>query len=181
MNSQKLKEDLIEISNRVVLPEYVIQILPRLAEGNMTKREIEQCCFESKTYYTIAKVDFLHFIFEYIRLSLEDNVLTSEEKEVILYFKEVMDILPGDFLLHTNQQVRSVLEYQFSRIYDDNYINSDEVLLKNDLQALFDLDFKEINHYSQSEAITSLKLGAKVEDLDVQFTHKEYFNLKNIL
>lgn len=181
MDIQKLEENLLQISNRVSLPDHIMQILPGLASGVLNRSEVEQTAREKGIYYMIAKVDYLHFIFEYIRLSLEDNVLTTEEKEVITYFKKVFDIQPGDFKQHCNPQIRSVLETQFARIYDDNCITAAESLLKDDLQQLFDLSFDEINHYSQSEAITSLKLGADLKNLDVQFTHKEYFELKKLL
>ena len=34
-----------------------------------------------------AKIEFLHLIFEYIKITLEDNILTTAEKENINYLK----------------------------------------------------------------------------------------------
>lgn len=181
MDTQKLKEDLQIIANTVILPDHIIGIIPRLSEGNITRLEVEKHCLDDNVYDTIAKVNFLQLIFEYINLALADNLLTIEEKDVISYLKKAFDIKPGDFLMHANQQIHEVLSYQFARIYGDNYITSDEILLKADLQQIFDLDFTSINKYSQTEAVTSLKLGAEIENLDVQFTHQQYFELKSIL
>ncbi len=144
MDTQKLKEDLQIIASTVILPDHIIGIIPRLSEGNITCLEVEKHCLDDNVYDTIAKVNFLQLIFEYINLALSDNL-------------------------------------QFARIYADNYITSDEILLKADLQQIFDLDFASINKYSQIEAVTSLKLGAEIENLDVQFTHQQYFELKSIL
>jgi hypothetical protein len=124
-------------------------------------------------------VDFLHLIFEYIKLSLEDNLLTNEERDHIKYLKRLFHIQPGDFQLHNSWQVEKVIGFQLSKIYEDNFVTSDEALLKVDLQELFDLSFDQMNEYSKKEAIVSIQKGAAAEDLDVFFTHNEYFKLRS--
>jgi hypothetical protein len=181
MNIDKLKHELQEIQSRVELPLHIRQIMSKISEGKITISEVEQSCLDFNTNNSIAKVNFLHFIFEYVRIALRDDILSSEEKEVIGYFKRIFKIIPGDFMFHTNEQVENVIKYQLSQMYSDNNITSEEALLKIDLQELFDLSFDQMNEYSKSEATTSLKQGADIGDLDVFFTHTEYFDLKRKL
>jgi len=93
--------------------------------------------------------------------------------------KRIFKIIPGDFIFHTKNQVENVIKYHLSKMYDDNYITPEEASLKIDLQELFDLSFDQMNEYSKLEASVSLKQGADIGDLDVFFTHTEYFDLKN--
>lgn len=181
MNIDNLKVDLREIHNRVLLPQHIGDLISKISEGNITIAEVERSCFNFDTNYSIAKVNFLHFIFEYIRIALKDDLLSTEEKEVIGYFKRIFKIIPGDFIFHTNDQVENVITYQLTKMYSDNYITQEEALLKIDLQELFDLSFDQMNEYSKLEATVSLKQGADIGDLDVFFTHTEYFDLKNKL
>jgi hypothetical protein len=181
MNIDKLKIDLEEIQDRVKLPHYIKDVISKISEGNITIAAVEKCCLNFDTNYSIAKVDFLHFIFEYIRIALNDNILSTEEKEVIVFLKRIFKIIPGDFIFHTKDQVENVIKYQLSKMYGDNYITEQEAQLKIDLQELFDLSFDQMNEYSKSEATISLKQGADIENLDVFFTHTEYFDLKNKL
>jgi len=181
MNIDKLRDDLQEIQDRVELPKHIKGVITKISEGNITIPEVEKSCLTFATNYSVAKVDFLHFIFEYVRIALKDDILSTEEKQVIGYFKRIFKIIPGDFIFHTNNQVENVIKYQLSRMYSDNYITPEEALLKIDLQELFDLSFDQMNEYSKLEATVSLKQGAEIGDLDVFFTHTEYFDLKNKL
>lgn len=181
MNIDKLKIDLQEIYSKAELPVYIQEIISKITEGKITIDEVETICFNFNVNYSMAKVDFLHLIFEYIRIALQDDILSFEEKEIIGYFKRIFKISPGDFIFHTREKVENVINYQLERIYNDNYITPEEALIKIDLQELFDLSFDQMNDYSKIEAITSLKEGADVGDLDVFFTHKEYFDLKSEL
>jgi hypothetical protein len=123
----------------------------------------------------------LHLIFEYIKLSLEDNLLTNEERDHIRYLKKIFHIQPGDFQLHIGLLVERVITFQLSKIYEDDFVTPDEALLKVDLQELFDLSFDQMNEYSKKEAIVSIQNGAEAEDLDVFFTYTEYFKLKSAI
>jgi hypothetical protein len=71
--------------------------------------------------------------------------------------------------------------FSLSKIYEDNFVTPEEALLKVDLQELFDLSFDQMNEYSKKEAIASIQKGAAAEDLDVFFTHTEYFKLRSSL
>jgi hypothetical protein len=181
MNFNTLLVDLKEIQNSVLLPQYIIDVIHNISNEKITSAEVDKICLTANVNYSIAKVGFLHFIFEYIQIALKDDILTTEEKEVISYFKKLFKIHPGDFTFHTNDQVENVINYQLTKMYSDNYITPEEALLKSELQELFDLSFDQMNEYSKLEAKVSMKQGAAVENLDVVFTHKEYFEIKNNL
>ena len=89
-------------------------------------------------------------------------------------------IQPGDFYFHNSHNVENIITYQLSGIYQDNFITEEEALFKVDLQETFDLSFDQMNDYSKSEASLSIQQGADPKDLDVFFTHKEYFKLKSV-
>jgi hypothetical protein len=181
MNNEKLKNALQEIQDRVELPKHIKGMLCKIADGTITIPEVKKNCFIFGINLSVAKIDFLHFIFEYIRIALNDDILSAEEKQVIGYFKRIFTIMPGDFISHTHNQVENVIKYHLLKMYSDNYITPEEALLKVDLQELFDLSFDQMNEYAKLEAVTSLKQGAAIGDLDVFFTHTEYFDLKNRL
>ena len=180
MNSEKFKLAFEEIQKRIELPEYLKVICTNLSIEK-PKIEVNEVLHKYGINPSIAKVDFLHVIFEYIKLSLEDNILTNEEKDHIKYLKRLFQIQPGDFQLHNSWQVEKVIAFQLSKIYEDNFVTPEEALLKVDLQELFDLSFDEMNEYSKKEAIVSIQKGAAAEDLDVFFTHTEYFKLRSSL
>ncbi len=178
MNFENFKLVFEEIQKRIELPEYLKVICTQFStEGSAI--EVNEILHKYGINTSVAKVDFLHLIFEYIKLSLEDDILTNEERDHIKYLKRLFQIQPGDFQLHNSWQVEKVIALQLSKIYEDNFVTPEEALLKVDLQELFDLSFDQMNEYSKKEAILSIQNGAKAEDLDIFFTHAEYFKLKS--
>jgi hypothetical protein len=177
MNSEKFKMAFEEIQKRIELPEYLKVICTQLSTEKPII-EVHEILNMYGINASIAKVDFLHLIFEYIKLSLEDDLLTNEERDHIKYLKRLFQIQPGDFQLHNSFQVERVITIQLSKIYEDDFVTPEEALLKVDLQELFDLSFDEMNEYSKKEAIVSMQKGAAAENLDVFCTHSEYFKLK---
>jgi hypothetical protein len=179
MSIEKFKLAFEEIQKRIELPEYLKIICTKLSVEKINIETINEILYKYNVNASMAKVDFLHLIFEYIKLSLEDELLTNEERDHIKYLKKLFQIQPGDFQLHNHLQLEKVIAFQLSKIYEDNFVTPQEALLKVDLQELFDLSFDQMNDYSKKEAILSIQKGAVVEDLDVFFTHKEYFKLKS--
>lgn len=180
MKSETFKLAFEEIQNRIELPKYLNAICLNLSIGLQTDiKTVNNILDEYSVNYSVAKVEFLHLIFEFIRLALEDNVLTNDEKFEIIYLKKVFKIQPGDFYIHNRLELGNVITYQLSKIYKDNFVTPEEALLKVDIQELFDLTYDQMNEYSKKEAIVSIQQGADVKDLDVFFTHTEYFKLKS--
>jgi hypothetical protein len=167
-----------KIQDELQLPEYLKEICTLIKESTINREKIDVILASYNINYTTAKVDFLHLIFEYIKTSLEDDVLTDQEKENIHFLKLCFRIKPGEFYFHNKPDVENVLTSQLSRIYRDDFISEKEALLKVDLQEIFDLSFDQMNDYSKIEASVSVKKGANPKVLDVFFTNKEYFKLK---
>ena len=181
MNLESLKVDFQKIIDRVELPDYLIYISKKITTGDISIQEIEKTLVEYNVHHNVAKLDFINFIFEYIKISFEDNILTDEEKIVINYLKRLFQILPGDFMFHSKGTVESVVCFQLSLLYSDNYITPEEAVMKIELQEIFDLSYDQMNGYSKTEAKISIRQGADLKDLDVLFTHLEYFELKKIM
>jgi len=180
MNTAKFKPAFEEIQKRMELPEYLKIICSNLVGGKLTDiQTINEILSSYNIPHSIAKIEFLQLIFEYIKFSLEDDVLTNDERDDIIYLKRLFKIQPGDFYVHNKWELEKVITYQLSKIYQDNYVTPEEALLKVDLQELFDLSFDQMNEYAKKEATASIKKGADAEDLDIFFTYNEYFKLKS--
>lgn len=179
MNSKKFKLAFEEIQDLVELPEYLKMICSTLVLGQSNTQTIKTILTDYNVHYSIAKVDFLHLIFEYIKFSLNDSVLTEEEREPIIYLKRLFQIQPGDFYTHNKLQLENLINYQLSKIYEDNFVTPEEAMLKVGIQELFDLSFDQMNEYAKKAASASIKNGTDPKDLDLFFTNTEYFKLKS--
>lgn len=179
MNSEKFKLAFKEIQKRIELPEYLKIICSSLVLGRPDTHTIKETLNAYNINHSIAKVDFLHLIFEYIKFSLEDNSLTEEEREPLIYLKRLFQIQPGDFYNHSKWELEKLITSQLSKIYADNFVTPEEALLKINIQELFDLSFDQMNEYAKKQAIISIQKGTDPTDLDVFFTNDEYFKLKS--
>lgn len=177
--SAKLKTIFEEIERRYKLPTYLEGIRSIIASGRIQNNELHQVLQKNNINHSVAKVDFLHLFIEYIKIALEDDILTKEERDNINYLKQIFQIHPSDFHLYAKVQTERIIFDQLSKIYQDNLITQEEALLKIEIQEIFDLSFDQMNDYSKSEAARSIKQGADPKDLDIFFTYKEYFKLKN--
>lgn len=178
MDIENLSLAFSEIEKKLNLADYLQEICSTIISTTITKKNVEETLKKNEINYSIAKVDFLHLIFEYIKNILEDDILTVTEKENVKFLKVLFRIQPGDFYLHNKADIEATIAFQLSRIYQDNYISDEEALLKVDLQEIFDLSFDQMNDYAKVEAAISIQKGADPKSLDVFFTHKEFFKLK---
>lgn len=178
MDNENLSISFLSIQTKLSLTEYLQQVCSSIIDKTITKKTVEEILKTNGINYSIAKVDFLHLIFEYIKTTLEDDVLAVTEKDNIKFLKILFHIQPGDFYFYNKKEIESTIASQLSRIYQDNYITDEEALLKVDLQEIFDLSFDQMNDYSKVEASISIQKGTDPKNLDVFFTNKEYFKLK---
>ncbi len=176
--SDKLSSAFEKIQNELELSGYLKEVCLHIVEKTFTKNVLEEILTNNGVNESIAKVDLIHLIFEYIKIALQDNVLTISEKEDIKLLKLWFGIQPGDFYFHNNYNIENIITDQLTRIYQDNFITEEEALFKVDLQEIFDLSFDQMNDYSKTEASLSIQQGADPKDLDVFFSQKEYFKLK---
>ena len=177
--SDKLSSAFRKIQNDLDLSGYLKQVCLGIEEETISKKVLEEILTSNEVNHSIAKVDFIHLIFEYIKIVLQDNILTMSEKEDIKVLKLWFEIQPGDFYFHNKANVENIITYQLTRIYQDNLVTEEEALFKVDLQEIFDFSFDQMNDYSKIEASVSIQQGADLKDLDIFFTQKEYFKLKS--
>src|SRR5258706_4292843 len=109
MNPDDLKAAFVEIQKRFEFSEYLQNICSLLSEKNVSKDDINQILHNYGIPPSIAKVDFLHLIFEYIKIALEDDILTIAEKEDIKSLKRLFQIQPGDFYLYNKWHIEKVI------------------------------------------------------------------------
>ncbi len=166
------------IQEHYELPEYLKTICSNISEGNANLDLINKTLHDNNINVSVAKADFIQLIFEFIKLAFEDNILTVEEKNYIIYLKRLFHIKHGDFYVHSNGFIEQIIDYQLTKIYEDSFVTPQEALLKVDLQELFDLSFDQMNEYTKPKARTPIHQGANPIDLDVFFTNDEYFILK---
>lgn len=179
MKSDNLISAFGKIDAELNLPEYLQEICSIIAKENITKEKVNKILFNYNINRSIAKVDFLHLIFAYIKIALEDDVLTTYEKEDIKFLKTLFQIQPGDFYFHNKSDVEKTITFQLSKIYQDSFVTEKEAELKVGIQEIFDLSFDQMNEYSKIKAAVSIQQGTDPKDLDVFFTYDEYFKLKS--
>tara|TARA_A100000164_G_C21857909_1_gene748535 strand:- start:6 stop:971 length:966 start_codon:yes stop_codon:yes gene_type:complete len=103
---------------------------------------------------TSFKNEALKILILYIRLALNDNILSIEEKNNIKFLKLLFGIKDGDFKDNESiyTQVKNIINIQLQLIYlDDDSIDNSEALHKVDLQEIFGLSYDDFlnitNHF----------------------------------
>jgi hypothetical protein len=178
MDLENLSAAFAKIKGRLLLPEYLQKICLNIAAKGLSRNDIDKELTAVGINHSIAKVDFLHLIIAYIKIVLEDDILTTTEKGNIKFLKLLFRIHPGDFLFHDKGNIEKIIAYQLYQIYKDNSIADEEALLKVDLQEVFDLSFDQMNDYSKKEIEMSIPKGTDPIGLDIFLSQKEYFKLK---
>jgi hypothetical protein len=78
-----------------------------------------------------------------------------------LYFK----IKEGDFYKYRYNEIKSICEKQFSRLYRDNNIDYSEELFTVKIQKMFDLSYSQMEAFKIEEIKRALKEGANILNL----------------
>ena len=175
MNYQNLSLAFKRINADLPLLPYLQVICDEIAGGLMDKRKLAQILQRYEVHRSVATVDFLHLIFAYIKIALEDEVLTEEEKDNIRFLKNLFHIQPGDFYYHNKLDVEKTIMDQLSKIYADDFITEEEAGLKSAIQEVFDLTYDQMNDYAKIKAAVSIKKGAD------QRIWISYLRMKSIL
>jgi hypothetical protein len=179
MEYENLSSAIEKMAKELQVPEYLNEICNYIIDQTVSKEKVNQVLINHNINSAIAKVDFIHLILEYIKRSLEDNILTTDEKKNIKLLKAWLSIKAGDFFLHNKLDVEKIISIQLSKIYEDEFVNDKEALLKVDLQEIFDLSFDQMNDYAITHASQSIYHGTDPKNLDVFLIFKEYFKLKS--
>ena len=91
----------------------------------------------------------LPFIVDYIRMALNDYVITENEVKNITLLKFYFKIKQGDFFKYRYYDVVEILYNQFDKIYEDKTVTYDEEITKVELQGLFDLSYDQFYKINQ--------------------------------
>jgi hypothetical protein len=138
-----------------------------IIEDKMNSIELKRYLSEQGTDSSFLKEEALDVVIDYANICLEDNALSEEEMEQIGLLKLFFRIKEGDFYkFGKEKEVKHVLSVQLRKMYNDDYINKDEALMKNDLQTLFGLGYDEFLEIVNVVAEDSLQRGGNLKDLD---------------
>jgi len=177
MKSENLIAAFKRLNIELNLPEYLKRICDLIAQENINRKNVDEILFDYQINEAVAKIEFLHLIFAYIKVALEDDILTIEEKDDIKFLKNLFRIQQGDFYFHNKFDIEETITYHLSKIYEDDFVTEEEPVLKSGMQEIFDLSFDQMNDYSKIKAVVSIRHGVDPKDLDVFFTYNEYFKL----
>jgi len=177
MNREQLVNAIQFIESNIELPKYIADIFESVKTGECHSKIIDRFVYDYSINKSIAKIDFLNVILEYIKTLLENNSLTAETTENVRFLKLLFHIEEGDFYFHKKCEIEQFIKLQLGNIYNDYYVSPEETFLKTELQELFDLSFDQMNKYAKNEAIALLQRGISPFDLDLLLTHSEYSSL----
>lgn len=138
-----------------------------IIEDKMNSIELNKYLSEQGTDFNRLKEEALNVVIDYANICLEDNALSEKEMEQIGLLKLFFRIKEGDFYkFGKEKEVKQVLSIQLRKMYNDDFINKDEALMKNDLQSLFGLSYDEFLIIVNAIAEESLQRGGNLKDLD---------------
>src|SRR5688572_3563894 len=143
MYRENLSNTILEIQRKIELTVYLDEILTAIRLGHYQSKVLDEIFSRYDINESIAKIDFINAIFEYIKFLLEEHKLTEDVKEGIRYLKLALHILPGEIYFHKQDDVERLIRYQLTKIYEDGLVSGDEAILKIELQELFDLNFDQ--------------------------------------
>lgn len=142
-------------------------ILNLVVEGKMNSIELNNYLTQQCISINDIKLESLQVILDYANMCLEDNLLTEQEMYGIQMLKLFLRVKEGDFLKYGKEQdVKEILTWQLRKMYNDDKIDNQEALMKNDLQSLFDLGYDQFLSIVNEVAQESLNRGANIKDLD---------------
>lgn len=126
-----------------------------------------------------VKEKLMDLLILYINFSLNDHMLSDNEKRNINLMKRLFKIQEGEFYRLRYSEIREILYKQLERIYrDDDRIDMDESLHKVDLQDIFDLSYDQMLEFKEREIRLAMERGAELGDLDtVRYPDKIKFKV----
>jgi hypothetical protein len=163
---ETLKNIFSEIA-KMDLKNYTREIVKLVVDGKLSKESIKSIL----TKYSIQKVELikselLDIIIAYSNFILNDNLLTMIEKENFEFLKIYFDIKDGDFYKYKLQEIKSIINRQFERLYADNLITQSETESNDLLQDIFGLSYDQFDKMKESFVIKSIEQGAEITNLD---------------
>lgn len=164
-----IKAAFAQLSSRQSYSRFVQAISTELATHGYLDKSALQGVQQANNVANLTdyREELLDVVLDYVRLVLDDHVLTDAEADVARYLKRLFSIKEGDFYRFRHPQVKEVLHLQFERIYqDDDKISPEEAMHKVALQDVFDLSYDQFLEFKEQEIRMALARGADIRDLD---------------
>lgn len=142
-------------------------ILNLIFEDKMNSIELNKYLNQNYISINDIKSDTLQIIIDYALFCLNDDILTEQEMRNIQLLKLFLKVKEGDFIAYGKEyDVKEILMWQLRKLYDDNYIDKEEALMKTDLQSLFGLSYDQFLTMVNEVAQEAIDRGADISDLD---------------
>ena len=161
MNPDKLSSAFWEIRKNDETPnyQYIQKICDQIIKSNLTAEKVDQILYDCNILPSTAKNYLLNLILQYIEISLQDGVLTFDEKRNINLLKSWFRIHEGDFHRLKQNEIQKIISNQLEIIYNDKKVSDEEELFILDLEDIFDLGIDQFNAYKE-EALRSMNYSA---------------------
>lgn len=143
------------------------EALRLFADGNTSPILLKQKINENGITQDTLRWEAVDVIIDYVELILEDNILSSEEMQILRMMKLYFRVKEGDFLKqHKDEIIEHILTRQLELIYRDKCVDIYESLMKVELQELFGLSYDQFLQFEQMAVEEALNNGADIGDLD---------------
>jgi hypothetical protein len=172
MNKTPFKEEenlknIFSVIAKTDLKNYTREIVELVINSKLSKENIKSIL----TKYSIQKVEIikselLDILIAYLNFILNDNLITKIEKENFEFLKLYFEIKDRDFYTYKLQEIKSIINRQFERIYADNLIIQSETESNDLLQDIFGLNYDQFDKMKESFVIKSIEQGAEITNLD---------------
>lgn len=137
------------------------------SDGNTSPIDLKKMISEYTTSSEKLRWEAVDVIIDYVELILEDNILSPDEMHTLRLMKLYFRVREGDFLKqHKEEQIEHILCRQLELIYQDKQVDSNESVMKVDLQELFGLSYDRFLQFEHMAVEQALKNGADIKDLD---------------
>lgn|GEM_PF-883926 len=159
-----LIQNLIEQHN---YSEAMTEALALFSSGNLSPLALKEKLKEHGSSVENLRWEAVDVIVDYVELALEDNILSQEEMHTLRMMKLFFRVKEGDFLKqHKETQIEQIICRQLALIYQDNQVNTQESLMKVDLQELFGLSYDQFLKFERKALEQALCNGADIKNLD---------------
>lgn len=163
----ELKKAIEEMIASGVYSPRICGILDLIIEDKMNSIELKKYLSQQCISINDIKQETLQVIIDYTNTCLEDDILTEQEMRNIQLLKLFLKVKEGDFIDYGKEpEITEILTWQLRKMYNDDVIDKEEALMKNDLQSLFDLSYDQFLDIVNEVAQESLDRGADIKDLD---------------
>ena len=139
------------------------EALALFSSGNLSPLALKEKLKEHGSSVENLRWEAVDVIVDYVELALEDNILSQEEMHTLRMMKLYFRVKEGDFLKqHKETQIEQIICRQLEFIYQDNQVNTQESLMKVDLQELFGLSYDQFLKFERKALEQALCNGADI-------------------